>query len=124
MYKITIVKSRNLVESKMNGTFSPSMVLDYEAALREHFDDGTLQPGYMMLIDVSGAKIQTQQTICAFIQHVARMPKASRIAVVVGTSVIRMQVRRVLQQPYLRLFDARSEALPWLLSTDAIGLAA
>ena len=124
MYKITVLRSRNLVESKLSGAFTPAEVLAYEAALVTHFTDGALQPGYVMLIDVSDAVIQSQETIELFIRHVDRMPKASRIAVLVGTSVIRMQVRRVLQQPYLRWFKERAAALEWLLTAEVRGIAA
>ena len=124
MFKITVLSSRNLVESKLSGAFTPATVAEYEAALRGHFTAGALRSGYHMLIDVSEATIQSQETIQAFIRHVGRMPKATGIAVLVGTSVIRMQVRRVLQQPYLRLFAERGASLEWLLAGDDRDLAA
>ena len=65
MYKITVVRSRNLVEARLTGVFTPAMIDAYEAELLSHFIEGRLRPGYFMLIDVSDAEIQPRETIAA-----------------------------------------------------------
>ena len=45
-------------------------------------------------------------------------PRASRIAIVVGSALQRMQVRRFMNQPYLRIFDAAPESYRWLLAEE------
>lgn len=115
MHKIAVVAPLNLVESKLVGAFTRQAIVTYEGALLAHFQQGRLVSGYRMLIDLSEALVQRQDIIVALFEHVARMPKASRIAVVTGDAAIRQQARRVLQQPYLKHFDDRLAGLTWLM---------
>ena len=43
------------------------------------------------------------------------MSDACRIAVVTESAIARMQVRREMTQPYLRIFERAESALTWLL---------
>ncbi|MGJ3626801.1 hypothetical protein AB5I41_07845 [Sphingomonas sp. MMS24-JH45] len=47
------------------------------------------------------------------IDHVQRMPVAAKSAIVVGDSIVRMQIRRVMNRPNVTLFE-RTDALRWL----------
>ena len=51
----------------------------------------------------------------AFTAHIARCPPARRIAVVTGSSVIRMQVRRVFVSAIIQPFEERGAAIDWLM---------
>ena len=58
---------------------------------------------------------QAQEAVRAFRRHFAGFPQASRIAVVTESAIARMQVRREMTQPYLRIFARAESALAWLL---------
>ena len=114
MHRITVIPAHNVVESTLWGFLSVDDVSGYDADLQRHFRSGRLQAGYRMLIDVAGCAIQQQEVINAFQAHVLGCPKASRIAAVTGSSIVRMQVRRVLNQSYMRTFTDRLAAWEWL----------
>lgn len=113
MYCILVNPDANAVESIFAGFLSVAEIAAYDVDLQKRFDQGHLTAGYRMLLDVSGCPIQPREVIAAFQTHVEGCPKASCIAVVAGGSMVRMQVRRILAQPYTRIFDTRSEAQDW-----------
>lgn len=115
MYKITVHPARNLVEARIAGLLSVDEVRRYSADLQAHFAEGGLMPDYLMLVDVSAASIQPQEVVAAFQQHVSDMPRARRLVVVTGSSAIRMQMRRVLQETGIAAVATRKEAITLLL---------
>ena len=115
MFEITVRPARNFVEAQIAGFLSTAEVATYSAELNAHFAAGRLKPGYLMLIDVSEAVIQAQDVIAAFQAHVAVMPRAARLVVVTGTSPIRIQIRRVLQENSTAVVATRNEAMTVLL---------
>ena len=68
-----------------------------------------------MVIDVSDCLIQQQDTPKAFGAHMASMPKARAIAIVTGSSLARMQIRRLFTQPYARIVATVDEGRAWVL---------
>ena len=123
MHNLIIDASYNLVKVELSGMLTPGDVERYGADLKSRFTMGKLRPGYRMLLDVSKCCIQPQETIAAFQRHVAGAPKSERIAIVTGSSVIRMQVRRVMTQSYAKLFTDRAQAFHWLMQNNETGAA-
>jgi len=121
MYRIAPYPESNRIEVELGGLMSVGEVAEYIAALRKAFIVGRFRAGYAILIDVTACPIQPQDMIAAMRDHMGSMPKASRIAMVTGSSLSRMQVRRLMTQSYLRIFDTPDQARDWLLSpsTDA-----
>jgi len=118
MYHITFVASRQLISVKLTGLFSAGEVERYVADLRDRFLRHRFKAGYLMLIDTSECTIQPQDVLLALQEHMASFPKASRIAVVTGSSLARMQVRRVMHQPYLRIVATAREGHQWLFASE------
>ena len=114
MHRIIISSVHNVAEATLWGFFSVADVKAYDRELQYHFESARLKEGYRMLIDVAGCVIQPQEIIAAFQEHVLSCPKADRIAVVTGSSIIQMQIRRVLTRSDLRIFAERSQAWDWL----------
>jgi hypothetical protein len=116
MYTIDVDPSSNLLTLELSGFLSVEEIArcmgDMGAAFRQH----RMKAGYLLLIDTSGCSVQLQEVLGAFQTHAAAFPKARRIAVVNTSSLIRMQVRRVLTQSYMRLFESVAEARAWLFS--------
>ena len=75
---------------------------------------------HMTLIDVTGCQIQTQHIVGAFQKLVTNpMFRSRRLAVVVGSSLIKMQIRRIISDDsYARIFDNHSAAEAWLSQTE------
>lgn len=114
MYKIAIDRARNLVEVTLGGLMTVEEVADYIAELQRQFIANHMR-SYVMIIDVSQAPIQSQEMIRAMGQHMAAMPKAQAIAVVTGSSLARMQIKRLFMQSYSRIVTTIDEARTWVL---------
>jgi hypothetical protein len=114
MYTIKVDKRLELVEARLGGIMSTEEVAAYVADLRQAFVSHRLQ-SYAMVIDVTDCPIQSQGMIQAMGQHMATMPKARALAIVTGSSLARMQVRRLFTQPYARITANVSEGRSWVL---------
>lgn len=110
-----MLRSGQLVSSTLTGFFNLDHVAAYVAEAEHTIHTCFRQHGrYRMLLDVSGCAIQSQDVLAAFIAHVQRMPVSCRSAIVVGNSVVRMQVRRVMNRPNVAVFENHADALAWV----------
>jgi hypothetical protein len=91
-------------------------VASYIAELQRQFIVHRLR-NYVMIIDVSACPIQAQDVVTAMGKHMVAMPKARAIAVVTGSSLARMQVRRLFTQPYARITRSVEDARKWVLES-------
>lgn len=114
MYTIKVDRRLELVEASLAGMMSNQEVTAYVADLKLAFIAHRLQ-SYAMVIDVSDCPIQSQDMIQAMGRHMATMPKARALAIVTGSSLARMQVRRLFKQPYARITATASEGRSWVL---------
>lgn len=109
--------SRGLLLLTLSGFFNRCETL----ALRDARDAalaglGTAPNQHVTLCDVSSCKIQAQDIVEVFATMLADPASASsRLAIVTGSSLARMQVRRLTRQRSgLAFFDARRDAEAWL----------
>lgn len=114
MYSIRINKALDLVEVELGGMMSTDEVVSYIAELKHQFLVRKLR-SYVMIIDVSKCPIQSQDMIASMGRHMATMPKARSLAIVTGSSLARMQVRRLFTQPYARVTATTDEGRAWVL---------
>lgn len=116
MYRIVILPDRNMVDVTMAGLLPIAEIDACINELKAAFLTDRLRAGYRLLLDVSECLVQTQAFMTAMGAHIARMPKASSIAVVAGSRLVRMQVRRLYVQPYARVVATRADGRAWLLN--------
>jgi len=123
MYHIDFRHDLNLLDIKWSGTFTDEGIAEYARILKQQFVDEGFQPGYLLRMDMSDSAVQTQEAVESFGRNLGDFPRASRIAIVTPSVIARMQVRRVMTQPYLRIFPLPEPALAWLLErrSDGIG---
>ena len=122
-YEIQLDPVRKLMTLTLSGFFDvqqvPKIADDIAAAI------GRLNcpPNqHLTLVDVCDSKLQAQDTVAAFGAIIARPHlMARRLAVVVGSSLARMQVRRILLRDDAQVFDSRTEARAWLFGDSAVG---
>ena len=115
MYTIDFRGDLNLLDIAWSVTFSPQDVIDYARELKAHFVRQGFRPGYKLRIDMRLSAIQTQQALPVFAEHFADFPKASRIAIVTPSTLASLQVKRVMTQPYLRVFKRAEDSMAWLV---------
>ncbi len=116
MYDVSFDHDAQLLAIRWHRIFTPDEVVTYTRDVMRRFLVEGFRPGYRLLIDMSGCGPQPQETLAALAQHMGPFPKASRIAVVAVGAVLRGQVRRVMTQPYMQLFDDAAAARGWVVS--------
>jgi hypothetical protein len=115
MYDIQVDRAHSVIEATLSGMMTTEEVGAYIADLKRTFVANNLC-SYSMVIDVSQCPIQQQNIIKAMGVHMASMPKARALAVVVGSALARMQVRRLFTQPYARIVATFEEGRAWVVS--------
>jgi hypothetical protein len=94
---------------------STQEVADYIGELRSTIAFWRLD-SYAMVINVSDCPIQLQEMIKSMGAHMATMLKARALAIVTGSSLARMQIKRLFTQPYARIVSTIEEGRAWVLS--------
>lgn len=115
MYSIQIDKAHSVIEVKLGGLMSLEEVAAYIAELKRAILSDGLN-SYAMVIDVSDCPIQSQDMIKAMGEHMATMPKARALAVVTGSSLARMQIRRLFTQSYARIVATVDDGRAWTIA--------
>lgn len=115
MYKITIDIPRNYVEVHLGGLLTVEETAAYIAELRHANVTKGMRAAYGMVIEVTKCVIQSQDMLRAMGEHMASMPKARAISVVTGSSLARMQIRRLFTQTYARITATLDEGRAWVL---------
>ncbi len=115
MYDVSFELDAHLLAIRWHRIFTAAEAAAYTQDVMRRFLAARFRPGYRLIIDMSACGPQPQDTLAALARHMAPFPKASRIAIVVVGAIARAQVRRVMTQPYLRLFDDAASARAWLV---------
>jgi len=114
MYTIKVDEASNQVEVEFSGMVSVDEAALYVFELQRAFIADRLRAGYSIVVDLAECPVQSQATIGAMRAHMATMPKAGAIAVVVGSSPVRMQATRLFTQAYARIVDTPDQARAWI----------
>ncbi|QAY78132.1 hypothetical protein [Sphingosinicella sp. BN140058] len=115
MYRIHVDPAQSIIEVALGGLMTVDEVDAYIADLKQAFVTNQLRD-YAMIIDVSACPIQSQEMIKRMGEHMATMPKSRALAVVTGSSLARMQIRRLFTQSYARIVTSASDGRAWVVS--------
>jgi sulfite reductase beta subunit-like hemoprotein len=112
---------RDLVRITMSGFFQPADIVRYERARELAFARLRCAPNrHLTLCDVSAMKIQTQDVVNEFARLVADPRFVSRrMAFVTGSSLARLQTRRVAERDTIAYFSDLAAAEAWLFGESA-----
>ncbi len=120
-YSVTFRHDIKLMDVMWNRFFAPEDVEPYAAECWRRFEQEGFRPGYLLRMDMRASAVQPQDALAMFRTHFDGFPRARRIAVVTASQIARMQVKREMTQPYMRLFDGAADALDWLMQADEAG---
>jgi hypothetical protein len=119
MFTITTEPRRKLVRIKVCGMLKVCDVADFlqqeHAAIRAM---GCPVGHHFVLADLTDCPLQLQEIIAAFQKSMTSPQRAKRVAVAVGSSLSRMQARRLLQREEVAMFDTVAEAEKWLFREE------
>lgn len=115
MFKIDIDSQRRLVSITLAGLMDDAEARRYLDELQSRFVRTIGNRSYVLLVDTRQFGLQLQSVVALIAERIAIFPKATRIALVNGESLMRMQLKRLIVRDYARYFDTIEDALPWLL---------
>ena len=119
-FTIELDPSRDLVRIRLSGFFSMNDVGCFQDELRlAHRRLGCGRKGGPLTInDISDMAIQSQDVVTRWSAFLADPTHRSRrLAFVVGSTLARMQLQRVIGGRNAKVFTAADEAEQWLLAT-------
>jgi hypothetical protein len=119
-FLIRIEQPDNLVRIEMGGFFGQDDIQALRRTLEEKLLALTCAPNaHLTLADVRAMKIQTQDVVASF-STVVGDPKfrSKRLAFVTGSSLARLQTRRLTDRPGVAFFTEVEAAEAWLRSGD------
>jgi hypothetical protein len=115
MYSIRTDQRNNIIHVKLSGLMCVFEVSHYIGDLQVEFTRHNLRD-YAMVIDVTECPIQSQDMIRSMRYHMVSMPKARALAIVTGSSLARIQVRKLFTQPYARTVGTIDAGIAWVLN--------
>lgn len=120
MFKITKDVRNRIVHVTLSGFLVPEEVEAFACEEQKAVRDmGCTSGKYSVLVDTRDLKVQAQNVIARLMEFSENSPlKATKIAIVVGNSVSRMQARRWVGATRVGIFSTEKEATDWLLGTD------
>lgn len=118
MYAFQFRHDINLLDIQWTGHFTPEVANRYARELVEAFRRSGFRPGYRLRIDISAISVQPKEAIMTVHEALRDFPRASRIAMINGSAIGRQQIRRLMTQPYLRVFDPAEDSLAWLTAPE------
>ncbi|WP_347093874.1 STAS/SEC14 domain-containing protein [Sphingomonas parapaucimobilis] len=118
MYAFQFRHDINLLDIQWTGHFTPEVANRYAQELVEAFRRSGFRPGYRLRIDMSAISVQPKEAIMTVHEALRDFPRASRIAMINGSAIGRQQIRRLMTQPYLRVFDSAEDSLAWLTAPE------
>jgi hypothetical protein len=119
MYTIAFRHDLNLLDIRWQGQFTPEAVDAYAHELTGRFVREGFRPGYRLRMDMTDSAVQPVVAATLINRRLGDFPAASRIAIVTRSAIARLQVRRFMTQPYLRIFDEAATAFDWLTEDAA-----
>lgn len=108
----------NLLDIQWTGLFTPEIATRYARELIDAFRRSGFRPGYRLRIDMNATTVQPKDAIMTVHHALQGFPRASRIAMVNRSAIGRQQIRRLMTQPYLRVFDNAEDSLAWLTAPE------
>ena len=118
MYRIDFRHDLNLLDISWGKLFTAEEVAAYARECKDRFRTEGFRPGYLLRMDMCESAVQPQEAVMSFREHLGDFPKARRIAIVTASAIARLQVKREMTQPYLRIFDDADAALAWLVEPE------
>lgn len=114
-YRYQFRHELNLLDIAWTGPFTQDGIRGYAEELLAAFRREGFTPGYLLRMDMTGSATQPKDLLPVFREAFFDFPRADRIAIITPSAITAMQVKRIMQQPYLRIFGDADEGLAWLL---------
>ena len=116
MYAIQYVRELNLLDISWSGLFTPEDMAAYANDCWTCWRREQFPTGYRLRITLEDGQPLPQETLRILAGAFGGFPKSSRTAMVANGAIARLQIRRAMMEPHMRIFDSSDAALEWLLA--------
>lgn len=116
MYAIRYTRELDLLDITWPGLFTPAGMAKYAEDCWACWKREQFQPGYRLRICLEDGQPLPQATLKVLAGAFANFPKSGRTAMVAGGAIARLQIRRAMMEPHMRIFETGEAALEWLLA--------
>ncbi len=118
--QIAIEPSQRLIRMRLSGFFTLDDVRNFDRERQSAI--GRLQCGFnqhLTLCDVAECQLSTPEVADALQRAIGNsLFRSRKCAMVVRGALARLQAKRVVQRPDIRMFDSITEAEHWLMKDD------
>jgi hypothetical protein len=119
MFEITTEPERKLVRLKISGMLTLNDVAELYRQEHEAIRGMGCPVGqHVVIVDVTDCPLQLQTIVSAFQESMNSPGKARRLAMVIGSSLGRIQARRILTREDAALFNCAADAEAWLFPSQ------
>jgi hypothetical protein len=116
MFEIRFDEQASILRLRLEGHWNAATFANFTATLLYQVTRLRLtRRAYVLLSDSSAFAVQSPAIAAAFdrVMQNDKVPRARAIAIVVGSTLNRLQIRHTIGAPNLRVFDNRETALEW-----------
>ena len=114
-FRIQREPEAGLIRIRLSGFWDQATVTEFETSLRQVLRSHTTDR--LVLIDARKHDVQSREVMDRFKQVTAQVRRpGTRVAVLVGSALGKMQAQRIDPQASHRVFTSESESLAWLLA--------
>lgn len=126
MFQFTFDASAGILQVKVEGSWTLSEVERYGREAGVQFAQARKRAGHLrLLIDISGADILSQALMDPLAKAGMQYSRADdRVALIVASTLMKMQMKRMLGEAPVPIFLSREEAVASVLSSDGAASAA
>jgi hypothetical protein len=119
MFTITTEPARKLVRIKVSGMLNVSDVAElYRQEHQAIKAMGCPLGEQVVIVDLTECPLQLQNIVSAFQESMTSNAKGRAVALVTGSSLARMQARRIMRREGSAMFETMADAEVWLFSPD------
>lgn len=115
MYTIHYRPEINLLDITWSALFTPEGMSEYAKDCRACWRREGFQSGYLLRIVLRDDLPLPQGTLAVLAGAFIDFPEAGRIAMVTRSAISRLQIKRAMMVPHMRIFDTPEAALDWLV---------
>ena len=125
MFNFVYDQTAGVLQVRVNGSWTISEVERYAREAGARFNAARKESGSLRyLIDLTGAHVLSQELMDPLAKAGMQYSQADdRVALVVGSTLLKIQMRRMLGEAPVPIFLSVKEGMDWLLSEKAVSAA-
>jgi len=125
MFDFSFDPAAGVLQVRVAGSWTAAEVERYAREARDQFTEARKKAGNLrLLIDLGAAHVLSQELMDPLAKAGMQYSRPDdRVAMVVGSTLLKLQMRRMLGEAPVPIFLSVAEAMNWMLSDKDVGAA-